>query len=374
MRFPGLVLTCLLAATSATAQQKPLLAEDVFKNVQILKGIPVKEFMNTMGFFSSATNLNCIDCHSAQSESLEGYAIDTPLKQTTRKMITMVNALNKANFGGQRKVTCYTCHRANDRPDAIPSLLDQYSVPVDDPDKVEIIRGPQAAQTANKISADQILDKYLDAIGGAAVVGQLTSFVAKGTYEGYETLSEKVPAEIFGNGPNQLATVIHTQNGDSVSTYNGNQGWTAAADKLMRVLPLAGGDLEGAKMDAALSFPARIKQDFQWRTGFPSVSIDDRPVQVIQNVARGDAGAKLYFDSQTGLLVRQVRYVDTAVGIIPTHIDYSDYRTVAGVKIPFRRVVTWTDGRSTIELTDVQPNVRIEAAKFAEPPPPKPKN
>jgi hypothetical protein len=330
--------------------------------------------MNTMGFFSSATNLNCIDCHSAQSESLEGYAIDTPLKQTTRKMITMVNALNKANFGGQRKVTCYTCHRANDRPDAIPSLLDQYSVPVDDPDKVEIIRGPQAAQTANKISADQILDKYLDAIGGVAAVGKLTSFVAKGTYEGFETLSEKVPVEIFANAPNQLATVIHTQNGDSVSTYNGNQGWTAAADKLMRVLPLAGGDLEGAKMDAFLSFPARIKQDFQWRTGFPSVSIDDRPVQVIQNVARGDAGAKLYFDSQTGLLVRQVRYVDTAVGIIPAHIDYSDYRAVAGVKIPFRRVVTWTDGRSTIELTDVQPNVRIEAAKFAEPPPPKPKN
>src|SRR5215471_16931416 len=250
MRFPGLVLTCLLAATSASAQHKPLLAEDVFKNVQILKGIPVKEFMNTMGFFSAATNLNCIDCHSPQSESLEGYAIDTPLKQTARRMIRMVNDLNKANFGGQRKVTCYTCHRANDRPDAIPSLMDQYSVPVDDPDKVEIIRGPQAAQTANKISADQILDKYLDAIGGAAAVGKLTSFVAKGTYEGFETLSEKVPVEIFANAPNQLATVIHTQNGDSVSTYNGNQGWTAAADKLMRVLPLAGGDLEGAKMDA----------------------------------------------------------------------------------------------------------------------------
>src|SRR5215467_12372608 len=217
MRISGLIAVSLLIAASANAQQKPLLAEDVFKNVQLLKGIPVKEFMNTMGFFSAATNLNCIDCHSAQSESLEGYAIDTPLKQTTRKMITMVNALNKANFGGQRKVTCYTCHRATDRPEAIPSLQDQYSVPVDDPDKVEIIRGPQAAKAANKITADQILDKYIEAIGGAAAVGKLTSFVAKGTYEGYETLSEKVPVEIFGNAPNQLATVIHTQNGDSVS-------------------------------------------------------------------------------------------------------------------------------------------------------------
>ena len=73
---------CLLVAASVSVhgQEKPLMAEDVFKNIQVLKGIPVKEFMNTMGFFSAATNLNCIDCHSPQSESLEGYAVDTPRK------------------------------------------------------------------------------------------------------------------------------------------------------------------------------------------------------------------------------------------------------------------------------------------------------
>jgi hypothetical protein len=372
MRAPGLILMCLLVAAPANGQQKPLMAEDVFKNVQLLRGIPVKEFMNTMGFFSAATNLNCIDCHSPQGDSLDGYAIDTPLKQTTRKMIAMVNALNKTNFGGQRRVTCYTCHRATDRPEAVPSLMDQYSVPVDDPDRVEIVRGASAV-SVKPASPDQILDKYIAAIGGAAALSKLTSFTAKGTYEGYETLSEKVPVDIFAKAPNQLTTVVHTQNGDSVSTYDGTRGWIAAADKLMRVLPLAGGDLEGAKMDALLAFPAPIKQEFQWRTGFPSVRVDDRPVQVIQNAARGDAGAKLYFDSQSGLLLRQVRYVDTAVGVIPTRIDYSDYRDVAGVKVPFRRVVTWTDGRSTIELSDVQPNPRIDAARFAEPAPPKPK-
>src|SRR5262245_16658024 len=378
MRVLGPIFMCLLVATTAHAQSagprtepKPLMAEDVFKKVQLLKGIPVKEFMNTMGFFSAATNLNCIDCHSAQSESLDGYAIDTPLKQTTRKMILMVNALNKANFAGERKVTCYTCHRATDRPEAVPSLLDQYSVPTDDPDRVEVVRGA-AAVSVKKVSPGDILDKYIEAIGGAPAIVKLTSFVAKGTYEGYETLSEKVPVEIFGNAPNQLTTIVHTQSGDSVTTYDGTRGWIAAADKLMRVLPLSGGDLEGARVDALLSFPSRIKEGIQWRTGFPSVSIDDRPVQVIQDAARGDAGTKLYFDTQSGLLLRQVRYVDTAVGVIPTRIDYSDYRTVAGVKMPFRRVVTWTDGRSTIELSDVQPNARIEAAKFTEPPPPKP--
>ena len=368
---------CLLIAASANGQvasprteEQPLMAEEVFKNIQVLKGIPVKEFMNTMGFFSAATNLNCIDCHSPQSESLEGYAIDTPRKQTARRMVLMVNQINQSNFGGRRLVTCYTCHRATDRPEAIPSLLDQYSVPEDDPNRVEVIpAGP--VQSVKKISPDQILDKYIQAVGGASQLGTLRSFVAKGTYEGYDTLSVKVPVDVFASAPNQLTTVVHTQNGDSVTTYDGNNGWIAAADKLMRVLPLAGGDLEGAKMDATLLFPARIKQEFQWRTGFPSVSIDDRPVEVIQNAARGNTGAKLYFDSESGLLVRQVHFVDTAVGVIPTQVDYSDYRTVAGVKVPFRRVVTWTDGRSTIELSQVQPNARIDAAQFAKPAPPK---
>jgi outer membrane lipoprotein-sorting protein len=349
------------------------MAEDVFKNVQVLKGIPVKEFMNTMGFFSAATNLNCVDCHSPQSESLEGYAIDTPRKQTARRMVLMVNQINQANFGGRKMVTCYTCHRAADRPEAIPSLLDQYSIPADDPNRVEVVPD-SPVQSVKKVPADQILDKYIQALGGAAQLGRLTSVMAKGTYEGFDTLSTKVPIDILASAPNQLATVVHTQNGDSVTTYDGKNGWIAAADKLMRVLPLAGGDLEGAAMDAALSFPARIKQDFQWRTGFPSVTIDDRPVEVIQNAARGVTGVKLYFDRESGLLVRQVRFVDTAVGVIPTQVDYSDYRPVAGVKVPFRRVITWTNGRSTIELSQVQPNVRIDAAQFARPAAPKAKS
>ena len=139
----------------------------------------------------------------------------------------------------------------------------------------------------------------------------------------------------------------------------------------MRVLPLSGGDLDGAKMDASLSFPAKLKEEFKWRTGFPSVSIDDRPVQVIQVATGDELGAKLYFDKETGLLVRQVRYTGTPVGVIPTQVDYSDYRDVAGVKMPFHQVVTWTDGRSTIALSEIQPNAQIDASRFAMPAPPR---
>jgi outer membrane lipoprotein-sorting protein len=78
---------------------------------------------------------------------------------------------------------------------------------------------------------------------------------------------------------------------------------------------------------------------------------------------------KLYFDAESGLLARQVRYADTPVGMVPTQVDYSDYREVAGVKMPFHVIVTWTDGQSIIQLNEVQPNVAIDAAKFAQPAP-----
>src|SRR5262245_9638343 len=90
------MLCCLfLAMRAAWAGQaeRPPMAEGVFKNVQILKGIPVDEFMDTMGMFSAATSMNCTDCHTSDSTTTwDKFADDTPLKQTARRMMSMVNA------------------------------------------------------------------------------------------------------------------------------------------------------------------------------------------------------------------------------------------------------------------------------------------
>src|SRR5271170_854440 len=108
-------------AAQATGAEKPLMAEEAFKNVQLLRGISVKEFMETMGFFAASTNNNCTDCHGeASAGSWEKYADDTPKKQTARKMIVMVEALNRTYFGGKREVTCYSCHRNADIPKVTP--------------------------------------------------------------------------------------------------------------------------------------------------------------------------------------------------------------------------------------------------------------
>ena len=132
-------------------------------------------------------------------------------------------------------------------------------------------------------------------------------------------------------------------------------------------MPLTGGNLDGAKVEAILSFPTQLKQAFnQWRVS--STAIDDREVRVLQGTSPRQPPVNLYFD-ESGLLVRLVRFADTAVGRVPTQIDYADYREVSGVKMPFRWTTTWTDGQSTTQLSDVQPNVQIEPAKFARPAP-----
>ena len=367
----------MLVGVSVSGQARPAaqagpqqgqLSEQAFKNVTVLKGIPVREFMNTMGFFAASLALNCTDCHGGASASdWANYAVDTPLKNRARQMIRMVNTINEANFGGRPFVTCYTCHRGSQKPKVIPSLAMQYGEPPpDDPDEVEALPGARVTATA-----DQILDKYLQAIGGAQALGKLTSFAAKGTYEGFDSDFAKVPVDIYAKGPNQRALVAHMVSGDSSTVYDGREAWHAAPRDLspLPVIPLVGPDLTGARVDAQLAFPAGIKQFLMgWRADFPPVSIDEKPVFVIQGTT-DRVPVKLYFDKMSGLLVRQTRYAPTAVGTVPTHVTYSDYRDVpgVGVKLPFTFQVTWVDGQYTVNLESVQPNVPIDAARFAKP-------
>ena len=359
------------ARGQAGTEAKPQMSEEAFKNVQVLRGISVDQFLGTMGFFAASLSLNCTDCHTAESGgSWARYADDTPLKNTARRMVVMVNAINKADFGGERKVTCYTCHRGSQRPEVTPSLAEQYGTPPpEDPDKVEILNG-----VANQPSAEQILDKYLQALGGAAQVAKLTSFVAKGSYTGFDTDFAKVPVEIYAKAPGLRTTVVHTLAGDNTTVYDGREGWVAAVDKPVPLMPLTGGDLEGARADADLAFPAQIKQEFSnWHGGFPAITINDKPMQVIEGTTAGGSPIKLYFDKDTGLLVRQVRYNNTVIGLTPTHVEYSDYRVVSGVKVPFHWTVTWVDGQSTTDLSTLQANVPIDGARFAKPAPAVPK-
>ena len=366
----GIFAICVLGAATKTAGQapqpaKPQMADDLFKNVQVLKGLTVDEFMDTMGMISAALGLNCLDCHTSDADkSWERFGADTTMKQTSRKMIQMVNALNKDNFKGVRSVTCYTCHRGDLKPKIVPSLIVQYSAPFEDPNEVEIPAG-------SKVSPDAVFNKYITSLGGAQALGRFTSYSAKGTYVGFDTHHSKVPVEIFAKAPNQKTFIIRGAFGDKTWAFDGKSGWVASVDKPLPLITLDAGNVEGLKVEALVSFPTGLKGNFaNWRGG--TTSIDDKDVIVLQGTNPRQPPVNLYFDP-SGQLVRLVRFVDTVIGRIPIQIDYSDYREVGGIKMAFKITSTWTDGQATVELTEVKPNVQIDAKQFGQPAPAKTK-
>ncbi len=343
------------AGAQAGPSQRPQMSEEAFKNVQVLKGIPVDEFMGAMGLFSAALSMCCLECHAPD------WAADTPRKRTARKMIQMVDTINRTNFTGRKVVSCWTCHRQLDRPQVTPSLDVVYGEPIYwAPDDL-------FQQAAGAPSPGQVLDKYIQAVGGAERLARLTSFVGKGTASGYGGAFPS-PVEIYVKAPNQRTTIIHTEVGNKTTTFDGRAGWLASPVTPVPVMDLTGGELDGARLDAELSIPGRVKQVLgQWRASLPS-SIAGRQVNVLQGTGAGGV-ATLYFDVESGLLTRVVRYANSAMGRVPTQIDFADYRDVAGVKIPFKWAFAWVSGRDEIQLSEVQPNVAIDAARFARPAP-----
>jgi hypothetical protein len=368
--FLAFALGAAAAWGQAAPQEKPPMADEVFKNIQVLRGLTVDQFMGTMGVIASALSMNCSECHDLVGNA--DFASDAiPRKLMARRMILMVDMFNKTNFGGKREVTCFSCHRGAARPRTVVSLAEQYSAPPeDDPNEVE----PAATPIPGAPSVDQILNRYIQVLGGAQKLAGLTSFVAQGSYAGFDTAGAKGPVDIYAKAPNQRTTVVHLPMagaGDNVRAFDGQNAWNTSEGTFMPipVVTLSGGDLLGAKLDAALSFPGQIKQLLSnWTANFSPTSLDDDTVvNVVQGMQPDNTPVKFFFDQKTGLLRRQVRYSDTPIGLNPAQIDYEDYRDVAGVKMPFKITVTWTDGRSEIELTRVQPNVAVEASRFAKP-------
>ncbi|MGA2716618.1 MAG: photosynthetic reaction center cytochrome c subunit family protein [Bryobacteraceae bacterium] len=352
-----------LQAQTQTAPPKPLMSEKAFKNIQVLKGIPVDEFMGTMGLFSAALNSCCGDCHTGAGTSNPKWEADPPRKVIARKMVQMVQTINKTNFNGRQEVTCWTCHRGDQSPAVTAPIDSIYGTPLVTPPDVLRAVAPAAAGTP---PADQILDKYIQALGGADQLSKLTSYTAKGTSHLFGEVNAD-PVEINAKAPNQLATLVHQREGDLARTFDGRDAWVMLPLTVVGEYALNASALEGAKLDAQMAFPGGLKQFFSsWRVSYPA-TVDGHEVYVIQGNGANGLFATFYFDKQSGLLTRMVRYATTAVGRVPTQIDYSDYRPVNGVMMPFKWTFGWVSGQEEYALTDVQVNVPVDAAKFAKP-------
>lgn len=323
-------------------------AEQVYKNIQVFKGVPAAQLDAAMAFISGSLGVRCSYCHVNPFEK-----DDRPAKQTARKMIRMVFDLNRGGFGAQASVSCYTCHRGQPRPVSVPAVgqnLWQQS-------------GQAAKQESPLPSVEQILERYVQASGGRRAIERVTSRVWKGSRVGAD--GRLVPEEVYAKAPNKLLTVTSYPDQVFRTGFDGARGW-ARSNQGARDLP--------AEMLAQLRREAEFYKEVRLKDIYPKLAVvgreavGGREAYVVEATpADGGGPERLYFDAETGLLVRKYSEAKTVLGQFPTQTDYEDYREVDGVRLPF--AVRWSiPGRAWgRKITEVKQNVPLDDAQFNPP-------
>jgi photosynthetic reaction center cytochrome c subunit len=349
-------------APQAGAQQVRT-AEQQFKNIQVLKGFPANQLVQSMHVIESSLGVNCEYCHVPQMFDKD----DLKTKQTARKMISMVLDINKNTFGGQQVVTCYTCHRGSPQPVAMISPL-----PVANP----MIPPPPPRPAPVLPSADQILAKYVQAIGGEQAIRNVHSRVIIATWDIPTGPGGEVPTpaqiEVDRLAPNLLIQISKTDKFTLSEGYDGSTAWTQNLAGMVTSLPNP--DQQRAKRSADLYESSDLKSQYTKMEVRGIEKVNGHDAYVVVGIPEDDGPERLFFDVKTGLLLRKTSAIPTLFGDNPVQVDYDDYKdTSSGVKIPFLihmvpgspRSELWTT--STMKVQKVQDNVQLEAAKFVKP-------
>ena len=357
----GVVMVGRVSAQAPTR----LTAGQAFKNVttSTLKELPVDDFIQSMGIIASALGFDCSDCHPGAGTDKVDWVFDTPRKRTARRMVEMVATINRANFGGGQRVTCWTCHHGRTTPATSVALDNWYGSPNSEVDDV-------VAEESDQPSVDQVLKKYIDAIGGAQRLAGLTSFVATGEALGFGGFGGGGEWTVYAKRPSQRTTIItykdHPDRGKSVWTFDGSAGWMGMPRSLLGSWEQVGGDLDGARFEAQMSFPGNITQYLTNLRVGARRAIGDRDYRIVQGSGPRGFLATFYFDQDTGLLARMIRLSPTPIGRMQIQTDFADYRDVGGIKFPFEHKYLWLDGRYTAKVKEIKVNAPIDAVNFGQ--------
>lgn len=335
---------------SNNGQDSVQTAEQKFKNIRVLKEIPADQVIPSMQFITASLGVECEFCHVAHEMDKD----DKKTKLTARKMMTMMMAINQANFDGEREVTCYTCHRGSAHPVGTP-VLSAGNVP-----SPEVHEDEETA--AAKLPAPQkILENYLAAVGGADALHKIKTRVQKGNIESF---GEKYPIDIYSEGPDKRVSISRPPSGESITAYNGQAGWLAMPRGFHK---MTDAEQQSASIDAQLYLAARLPELYQDFRVHPGETVNGKPTYMISARGKNLPGLRLYFDQDSGLLVRLIRYTETPLGRNPTEVDYADYRVTDGVKIPYKWTLTRPNGSFTIQIDAVKQNVPIDEKLFVMP-------
>jgi len=322
-----------LRARPAAENPKPKATQEVFKNIQILKDLPADDLVPAMQFITASLGVECDFCHVRNAFDKD----DKKPKQTARKMMQMMFAINQQNFNGQSKVSCYSCHRGASTPVGIPMVGDTRAY----------IENPEAPASASGLpSPSEIIEKYAASIGGRAAIEKIATRSEAGTISFGSGPS--FPVKVVSKGPAKQITAVHLPAGDANTIFNGTTGWTTSPGSPIREMHAA--DFEGSRLDADLQFANHLKSLFSDFKVINSEKIGDHNVVLLLANSLGQPPLELFFDRDSGLLVRQLRFGKSPLGLNPTRVDYDDYKEFDGVKVPLKITVARPKTQLNIQI------------------------
>jgi hypothetical protein len=340
MRKLAIVLTLLLCSRAFAEQ----------KNVQVLTGLTDYQLQRDMDLMRASLGVNCDYCHVFTDANTADFPNDAKqTKRTARRMIEMVEQINQQNFEGKPVVSCMSCHRGNTEPVGLPPL----------PQAVVPFPTPARARPANLPTREQIVTKYLAALGDAS---RLTApRTLAGTRETADGKSTPFDVQISGDKFHVVGT---TRAGATEQVVAGTSGWVKT--------PSGVNDMRADIIDTFRELAAAYEP-----TAPQSIPADARVVNTDKVgdhdtfvvIARVDdhTRQRLYFDTTSGLLVRRVILRQTDIGQVPQQTDFDDYRDIGGTKYPFYVRVSLLDPflSSTRHYSDVRLGAKIGDDVFA---------
>ena len=354
--------------------------EQVGKNIKVLTGMPESQLIPVMNFFAASMGRRCNYCH-VNNQGQWDYASDAKSEKTAaREMIKLVMDINKTTERLKLDpVSCYTCHRGRTSPQSIPML--PLPLPSPPPNaggaggptpgaSPQASPQPSPAATPALPSADEIFAKYAAALGGQTVIDKLKSRTAKGTVT--QANGNSFQFELSQAAPDKFYLLVTTPQGTIERGFNGQVGWEKTARGGREI---TGAELINFKTSNGLFTLLKLKEQYSKPPRVRKDKLNDRDVYIIDGTTTDNRRMRLYFDANTGLLLRRTTTMPTIVGIIPDQIELEDYRDADGLKFPFTlRAATLEVGNptSTRTFTEVKLNVPVDESKFNMPEPPKP--
>ena len=360
-----LCVAALLFCRGAAAQTNPpelrenLPAEQVFKNIQALKGMRAGDLQGAMSFIASSLNVDCDHCHVQDFSKDERKE-----KLRAREMIRMVHQINEGSFHGENTVNCFTCHQGHAQPIGLAPI-------VPPPPRAPKAEASVAEKSAGPLlpSVMDVLNHYLQALGGQAALAGVRSQIIKTTRLNGGN-SESITM-IYQKGPGKVLLAKESPSYSLWVGFDGKRAW--AQDSLKSYWGLLNTPQHNAILrDTEIYQGSRIKSEYSNVKVKGIEKVDEQDTYVVSGTSPEGTSEDFYFDVQSGLLLRRHIEEQTIFGGFQIRADFEDYREIGGVKTPF--VVRWSSPggawgtRTSFKVLEIRQNQPIDDEKFEGPP------